>query len=97
MLAFFLVSPEFLLLVQDITGSNSQNVAGIEYIFEQHDNIIETVYWTAVAYVSLYTGVLFAVLAFSKVFQEQRDYAHRHAVLRDVIPILIAHSRRYDD
>lgn len=92
-LSFFMVSPDFLLLVQDITGSNSQNVAGIEDIFAQHDDIIETMYRTVVTYVSLYTGVLFAVLAFSKVFQEQRDYAHRHDVLRDVIPILIAQSR----
>lgn len=92
-LSFFFVSPEFLLLIQDITAGDSGNVAGIENIFEQHDDIIETIYWTVVTYVSLYTGTLFAYLAFSKVFQEQRDYAHRHDVLRDVIPILVAASR----
>ena len=93
-LSFFMVSPEFLLLIQDITGSTSHNVAGIESIFEQHNDIIETVYWTVITYVALYTGVLFAFLAFSKVFQEQRAYVHRHDVLRDVIPILVAHSQK---
>lgn len=88
-LSFFFVSPEFLSLIQDITD----NRASLEAIFEQHDNIIETIYWTVVAYVSLYTGTLFAFIAFSKVFQEQRDYAHRHDVLRDVIPILVSESQ----
>lgn len=96
-LSFYFVSPEFLLLFQDITAGNSENVAGIEEIFQAHNDIIEVIFWTVTVYVSLYTGLLFAFLAFSKVFQEQRNYAHRHDVLRDVIPILVAESTALDE
>src|SRR5699024_5661055 len=34
-LSFFLVSPDFLLLVQEITGGHSENVAGIDTIFDR--------------------------------------------------------------
>lgn len=89
-LSFFMVSSEFLLLVQDLLGGSSQNVAGIDAILEQHLDIIETVYWTILVYVALYTGVFLTYIAFAKVFLEQRAYLHRHDVLRDVIPILVA-------
>lgn len=89
-LSFFMVSPEFLLLVQEVTGGNSENVRGIQDLLAEHAAIIETVYWTVLTYVALYTGTLLAYIAFANVFQEQRDYVHRHDVLRDVIPLLVA-------
>ncbi|HEY4576540.1 MAG TPA: hypothetical protein VIG67_01650 [Yaniella sp.] len=89
-LSFFMISPEFLLLVQELAGGSSQNVAGITDILEAHTTIIEIIYWTALVYVGLYTGAFLVHIAFAKVFQEQRDYVHRHDVLRDCIPILVA-------
>lgn len=91
-LSFFMASPEFLLLFQELAGGTSANVSGIEAILQDHSNIVETIYWTVIAYVAIYTGIFFSFIAFSKVFEEQREYLHRHEVLRDVIPILVADS-----
>lgn len=92
-LSFFFVSPEFLLLIEEIIDG-TEHIAGNESIFERHVEIIETLYWTGLVYVSLYTGTFFTYLAFAKMFQEQRDYAHRHEVLRDLIPLLVADEQR---
>ncbi|GAA2031913.1 hypothetical protein GCM10009720_10210 [Yaniella flava] len=89
-LSFFMASPEFLLLLQDLAGGSSANVSGIETILATHHGIVETIYWTVLVYVALYTGNFFLFVAFSKVFQEQHEYVHRHEVLRDMIPILVA-------
>ncbi|MDN5703860.1 MAG: hypothetical protein L0K41_06320 [Yaniella sp.] len=91
-MSFFFASPEFLLLLQDISGGTSTSVAGIGDILQAHDGIVETIYWTVLVYVSIYAGLFFSFIGFSKVFQEQREYAHRHAVLRNVIPLLVSDS-----
>ena len=89
-LSFFMASPDFLLLLQDVAGGSSVDARGIESLLETHYGIVETIYWTVLAYVAIYTGIFFLFIAFSKVFQEQHEYIHRHDVLRDVIPILVA-------
>lgn len=89
-LSFYMASPEFLLLFQDLAGGTSSNVDGIEAVLQDHSDIVEIIYWTVLAYVAVYTGIFFSFVAFSKVFEEQREYAHRHEVLRDVIPILVS-------
>lgn len=91
-LSFFFVSPDFLLLIEEIIDG-AENIAGNESLFERHAEIIETLYWTGLVYVSLYTGTFFTYIAFAKMFQEQRDYAHRHDVLRDIIPLLVADTQ----
>ena len=93
-LSFFFVSPDFLSLVQELFDGTSGDVAANESIFDRHAEIVETIYWTVMVYVSLYTGTFFTYIAFAKMFQEQRDYAHRHDVLRDVIPLLIADDQQ---
>lgn len=89
-LSFFMASPEFLLLFQELASGSSTNATGIENVLSEHNDVIETIYWTVLVYVGIYTGIFFSFIAFSKVFQEQREYVHRHEVLRDVIPILVA-------
>lgn len=92
-LSFFMASPDFLLLFQDLAGGNSTNVAGVESILETHQGVVETLYWTVLVYIAIYIGIFFSSIAFSKVFQEQREYVHRHEVLRDVIPILVSEAQ----
>lgn len=97
MLSFFMASPEFLLLFQDLAGGTSANVSGVEAVLQDHSDVVETIYWTVLAYVAIYTGIFFSFIAFSKVFEEQREYVHRHEVLRDVIPILVTGSTGTQD
>lgn len=91
-LSFFMASPEFLLLFQELAGSSTTTVSGIENIITSHNDIVEVIYWTVLAYVAIYTGTFFSFIAFSKVFAEQREYVHRHEVLRDVIAILVSND-----
>lgn len=91
-MSFFFASQEFLLLLQDIAGGTSTSVADIGAILQAHDGIVETIYWTVLVYVSIYAGMFFSFIGFSKVFQEQREYAHRYEVLRNVIPLLVSDS-----
>lgn len=93
-LSFFFVSPDFLALVQELFDGSSGDVATNESIFDRHVEIVETIAWTVLVYVSIYAGMFFTYIAFAKMFQEQRDYAHRHDVLRDVIPLLVADDQQ---
>lgn len=94
-MSFFFASPRFLLLLQDLAGGTATTLSGIGDILQAHGGIVETIYWTVLVYVAIYAGMFFSFIGFSKVFQEQREYAHRHEVLRALIPMLISEENRH--
>lgn len=93
-MSFFFASPKFLLLLQDLAAGTTATLSGIGETLQAHSGIVETIYWTVLVYVAIYAGMFFAFIGFSKVFQEQREYAHRHDVLRALIPMLISEENR---